>query len=379
VEVYAVTEESARAEALRVVERSVFGHDGETAGPTYRLSDHEAVRHVCRVASGLDSFVVGEHEISGQVQRALRDAQRASVDSSVLESVAALARRASRRVRSETQIGRYAASVSSVAVGIVRERLGDLSERGALVVGAGEAALLVARALRDTGVGSLTVLNRSAERAAQVAATVGGAVEGLERLSDLMVEADVVLSATGADGVVLDVDTVQAAVARRGPGRPPLVVLDLAIPGDVDADVSGLSGVQLLTLEDVRAQVHRHVSLRRDEVGAAERVVDEVVDDFVRRQDAPDVDGFIGTLRRSIEEVRAAEVGRFMERRDPDEPLRREELDHLTRSIVNKLLHEPMQRLRTSPPRGTVGRLVLGAARELVEQESKRREEASRE
>jgi glutamyl-tRNA reductase len=348
VEVYAVTEHAAGDEAARVVAREVFG-DGDAAGPVYRLRGHDAVRHVCKVAAGLDSFVVGEHEIAGQVQRALKHAVRTRVEGSVLNGVAAVARKASRRVRAETSIGRYPASVSSVAVDLVRARLGDLGARKALVIGAGEAGLLVARALRYSGVGSLTVVNRSPDRAREVAARVGGVAGGLDALPDLLVEADVVLSATGAAGVVVGVASAREAVARRGPTRTPLLLLDLALPGDVDPRVTGVEGIELLTLEDVKDRVHVHIGLRREEMGAAERLVDEVVEDFVRRQDFPDVDGLIGGLRRSIEEIRASEVSRFLERRDPMAPARREELDQLTRSIVNKLLHDPMKRLRAAP------------------------------
>lgn len=367
VEVYAVTEQSAAEEAAHVVGRAVFGSEGASR-TSYRLRGHEAVRHVCRVASGLDSFVVGEHEIAGQVQRAFKDVVRERVDATVLDGVAAVARRASSRVRAETGVGRYSASVGSVAVAIVRERLGeDLSRSEALVVGAGKAGLLVARALRYSGVGRLSVVNRSEDRARRVAAEVGGRTAGLDRLPELLASADVVLSATGSDETVVDPTTAREALARRGPGRGPLLLLDLALPGDVDPAVGRLDGVELLTLEDVKERVHRHIDLRRDELGAAEAVVDEVLEEFVRQQEATDVDGLIGALRRSIEDVRATEVGRFLERRHPDVPPSREELDQLTRSIVNKILDDPMRRLRAAPPPGSAGRLLLGLARELVQ------------
>jgi glutamyl-tRNA reductase len=134
----------------------------------------------------------------------------------------------------------------------------------------------------------------------------------------------------------------------------------------VAPEVGRLAGVDLLTLEDVKDKVHHHLSLRRDEMGAAERVVDEVVDEFVRQQDTPDVDALIGDLRRSIEEVRATEVSRWLASRASDAPPSREELDHLTRSIVNKLLHDPMKRLRAAPLRSGRSRQLLRAARELV-------------
>jgi glutamyl-tRNA reductase len=368
VEVYAVAEDSAADEAARLLGREVFGSEpvsGAEALP-YRYRGPDAVRHVCRVAAGLESFVVGEHEIAGQVSRAFKNVVRVRDDANVLEGVAAVARRASRRVRSETDIGRYPASVSSVAVDLVRERLGDLSTSRALVVGAGKAGLLVARALRSSGVASLAVVNRSLDRAREVASEVGGEAAGLVRLPELLAGADVVVTATGAEGLVIDVRMADAAVRARSSMRTPLLIVDLALPGDVAPEVGGLGGLELLTLEDVKGRVHRHLSLRRDELGAAERVVDEVVDDFLRQQDAPDVDALIGEVRRSIEAVRSAEVGRWLEARGSDAPPSREELDQLTRSIVNKLLHDPMRRLRSAPPLSGRSRILLRAARELV-------------
>jgi glutamyl-tRNA reductase len=366
VEVYAVTEDSSSDEAVRMVGREVFGVEDDSGDTAYRLHGPDAVRHLCRVAAGLDSFVVWEHEIAGQIKRAFKDVVRTRDDANVLEGVAAVARRASRRVRTETAIGRYPASVSSVAVDIVAERLGDLRDSRTLVVGAGKAGLLVARALRSSGVASLTVVNRSWERARRVAEEVGGDAAELSRLADLLVDADVVVTATGAEGIVVDVAAARQALERRPEGRPPLLILDLALPGDVAPEVGRLAGVDLLTLEDVKDKVHHHLSLRRDEMGAAERVVDEVVDEFVRQQDTPDVDALIGDLRRSIEEVRATEVSRWLASRASDAPPSREELDHLTRSIVNKLLHDPMKRLRAAPLRSGRSRQLLRAARELV-------------
>jgi glutamyl-tRNA reductase len=343
VEVYAVTEESAVAEALSILGREVFG----VSERAYRFQGTDAVRHLCRVAAGVESFVVGEHEIAGQVQRAFRDAALGRGDTGVLERAAAVARRASRRVRSETSIGRYPASVSSVAVDLIRDRLGDLTRSRAVVVGAGHAGLLVARSLKSAGVASLVVANRSPDRAREVATGVGGEPAALDRLGDLLAGADVVVTATGADGIVVDVSTTAAALESRDDGRP-LLLLDLALPGDVHPEVGRMAGVELLTLEDVKTCVHRHISLRRGELGRAERVIDEVVDDFIRQQDVTDVEALIGELRRSVEEVRAAEVERWLAAQAQETAPSREELDRLTRSIVNKLLHDPMKRLRSA-------------------------------
>ncbi len=350
VEVYAVAEDSRTEDVARIVGREVFGSETEPAseGTPYCLEGHGALRHLCRVASGLESFVVGEHEIAGQVTRAFKHVVRARDDAKVLEEATAVARRASGRVRSETGIGRYSASVSSVAVDLARERLGDLTQCRALVVGAGRAGVLVARALRSSGVASLTVVNRSLERAQDVAAELGGEAAELSQLSALIGESDIVVTATSAEEVVIDVDIAAEALRRRGSGGPRLLVLDLAIPGDVDPRVGTLPGTELLTLDSVKDRVHRHLAYRRDELHAAERVVEEVVESFIEQQRARGVDASIGELRRGVETIRSTEVGRWLDARKLDVPPSREELDRITRSVVNKLLHDPMKRLRTA-------------------------------
>jgi len=368
VEVYVAADDAVADEAAQVLGREVFGTEADPGrgDAPYQFRGVDVVRHVCRVAAGLDSMVVGEHQIAGQVTRAFQDVVYLSESGKVLESVAAAARKASRRVRSETGLGRYPASVSSVAVDLAREKLGDLSGRRVLVVGAGKAGLLVCKALKASGVASLTVVNRSPGRAREVAREVDGTVASLEELRELLTTADLVITATGADNVVLDLSAAKAALATRDIHSSPLLVLDLALPSDVDPVVGELDGIELLTLEDVKDRVERHLSLRRDEVEPAEAVVDAVVHDFVQQQAAPDVEALISELRRSIDEVRSLEVQRWLATRRSQGAPSREELDRLTRSIVNKLLHDPMIRLRSAPSRNGGGETFFRAASELL-------------
>ena len=367
VEVYAVAEDDMIDAAASAVRREVFDTETDAGGANapYEFRGVEAVRHLCRVRAGLDSMVVGEHQIAGQVARAFRDVAWVSGAGKVLEGVAAVARKAGRRVRSETDLGRYPASVSSVAVDLARKELGDLAGRSALVVGAGKAGFLVCKSLKAGGVGSLTVVNRSPGRARQVAEEVGGSVAALGELPELLTSADLVITATGADGVLVDVPAVSAAVAKRTRAAP-LLVLDLAMPRDVDPAVGELDGVELLTLEHVKARVDRHLSLRRESMGSAEAVVEEVVDEYVQQQDGPDVEALIGELRSRIEGVRSLEVERWLEARDSGGAPTREELDRLTRSIVNKALHDPMIRLRSAALGNGRGEALFRTARELL-------------
>jgi glutamyl-tRNA reductase len=283
VEVYAVAGHGAADAAVRALRGEVFAAaDGATRGHwPYELWGADAVRHLCRVAVGLDSLVIGEHQITGQVARAFRDVVLRGDRPHVLDRLRLTARKAARRVRSETDLGRYPASVSSVAVDLARGRLGDLARCSALVVGAGKAGRLVCKTLRGSGVGSLTVVSRSMGRAVDVVQDVGGRVAPLDELPRLLTVVDLVVTATGAEGVLLDVSSVRSALAGRGHRSGPVLVIDLAMPGDVDPGVGELAGVELLTLDDLGSEVDRHLTLRRRAVGPAEAVVDEVVRDFV--------------------------------------------------------------------------------------------------
>jgi glutamyl-tRNA reductase len=366
VEVYFEAEPPAERAVAAAVRSEVFGCDSSDSSPAmYEHSGVDAVRHLCRVACGLDSMVVGEHEIAGQVGRAFRDPLLARDGTGVLAAAAAAARKASRRVRADTDLGRHSASVSSVAVDLAREELNGLEGRAILVVGAGKAGRLVCQALGGAGAASLTVVNRSPERARILAEAIGASVASLEELPELLATADLVLMATSAEQPVLDMAGAAAALSARPTGSGPLLLLDLALPRDVDPAVSDLDGLWLLTLEDVKTRVDRHLSLRRDEVEPAEAVVAAVLADFVSRQDRSDVEAMITELRRDFELLRSREVDRWMNGGAAESSPSREDLDRLTRSIVDKLLHHPMARLRSSPAQNGRGETLFHTAREL--------------
>jgi glutamyl-tRNA reductase len=366
VEVYTVCAPGSEPTVTRAIKSEVFGdRSSQPKSTLYALQGVDAVRHLCRVASGLDSLVVGEHQIAGQVVRAFRDPTMSVDGTSVLGTAAAVARKAARRVRSETAVGRYPASVSSVAVDIARKELNGLAGRTILIVGAGKAGRLVCEALRGCGAASLTVVNRSPEKAHALADRIGGSVAALEELPGLLVTADLVLTATGADNAVVDLEIATRALRARALGAGPLLVLDLALPNDVDPAVGQLEGLRLLTLEQVKTRVDRHLSLRRDEIQPAESVIDEVMADFVGSQAGAEVEALITELRRDFELVRSREVDRWIRTHPPEARPSREDIDRLTRSIVNKLLHDPMTRLRSSPDADEQGEALFHTAREL--------------
>ena len=371
VELYLVPEEGGEEAVRAAVYSEVFGSASRGAAfvEPYELGGVEALRHVCRVAAGIDSMVVGEHEIAGQVARAFRDSVSLEDGADALSAVARVAKMACRRVRSETALRRRSASVSSVAMDLAREELGGLEGCDVLLVGAGKVGRLVARVLERSRASSVTVANRSEERARTLADRMGASYETLDELPRLLAHSDLVITATGAPRPVLDESTVRAALAVRN-GRAPLLIIDLAVPRDVDAAAGALEGVQVLTLDHVKARLERHISLRLQEVGPADGVVDAVLEEFVRDGSGREVEAFIEDLRREAEELRSREVDHWVGTRNGDGPPSREDLDRLTRGIVSKLLHEPMLRLRGATEANGRGTALVRTARELFDVES---------
>ena len=371
VELYLVPEEGGEEAVRAGVCSEVFGSGSLGAAflEPYEIGGVEAVRHVCRVAAGLDSMVIGEHEIAGQVARAFRDSVSLGTGADALSAVAKVAKMACRRVRSETALGRRSASVSSVAMDLAREELGGLEGRDVILVGAGKVGKLVARVLERSGARSVTVANRSEGSARTLADRMGGSYETLDQLPRLLAHSDLVITATNAPCPVIDDSTVRPALAARN-GRGPLLIIDLAVPRDVDAAVGALEGIRVLTLDHVKARLERHISLRLQEVGPAEKVVDEVLDHFVQDGSGREVEALIEELHRGAEELRSREVDHWVSARNGNGPPSREDLDRLTRGIVSKLLHEPMLRLRGAAEVSGRGEALVRTARELFDLET---------
>jgi len=279
VEVYAVPETGRDEEALLEIRRRLFPSLDRTHHAVYELRGTEAVRHLCRVAAGLDSMVVGEPEIAGQVARQFKDSVGTGLGGETLASVAALARKANRRVRSETDLGHHAVSIASVTMDLIKKQIGSLEGREGIVVGAGRVGKLVSTLLGRAGLASLTVVNRSLERRRLLADSLGCNEAPLDDLPKLLREAHIVISATDSPGVILDEGTVAAAVVHRN-GNGPLCILDLALPSDVDPKVAELETVSLLGLADVQDRLKQNVALRMQQVGPAEALVEEVVQGY---------------------------------------------------------------------------------------------------
>jgi glutamyl-tRNA reductase len=324
---------------------------------------HEAavLQHLFSVACGLDSVVVGEAQVLGQLRDSVGEAQQEGTLGRTLGEVLTTALRVGKRARTDTAIDRAGASVVSVGLQLATEALGTLEGRSVLVVGAGSTGALAGASLRRAGVGPITVANRTAERAARLAENLGGRAVGLHDLVDEIAAADLLVSSTAATGLVLGLDDVAAAVERRG-GRP-LVVLDLALPRDIDPAVRTLPGVTLVDLETLSAA--RATAAVEADVAAVRGIVAEEVTAFIEAQRATQVAPTVVALRTQAAGIVADELGRLLGRVDLDDRSRLE-VENTVRRVADKLLHAPTVRVKELARRSG-GDSYAAALRELFD------------
>ena len=306
--------------------------------------DDLAVDHLFAVAAGLDSAVLGEHEILGQVRSAWELAMGEGAAASQLNMLFRHALEVGKRARTETAIARNIASVSTAAVAMAADRLGDLAGRRILVLGAGEMAEGMIKALTAAQVAEVLVANRTWDRAAELAERVGGRALRLAELDAGLREVDLLLTSTGASSLIVEHGDLEAAVVARA-GRP-LLIVDVAVPRDVDPTAGELDGVTLLDMDDLRAFAESGVAERRREVAAVREIIDDEVGRFTAVSSAREVAPLIGALHALGDQVRAGELERFTGRLGELDDRQRELLDALTKGIVAKLLHEPTVRLK---------------------------------
>lgn len=308
----------------------------------YSEHDDAAVTHLFEVASGIGSAVLGETEIVGQVRAAWEVAQAEGGARSILNLLFRHALETGKRARTETAISRSTASVSHAAVEMATERLGSLAGRRVLVLGAGDTGAGVAASLVGAGATHIAVTNRTHERAEQLAARVGGSVVPFEQRCSALAATDVLVTCSRA-GAVVTADEVRAA--RSGVGGA-LLIVDLAVPRNVEAAVGGLADVTLLDLDDLREWAARGIALRSHEVDHVRSIVAEEVErfglDVVARQAAP----LVAALHERAEHIRQSELDRFGGRLGSLDAAQRAAVEALTKGIVAKLLHEPSVRLK---------------------------------
>ncbi len=304
--------------------------------------DEAAVTHLFEVAAGLDSAVVGESEILGQLRQAWEIAQREGGARTTLNLLFRHAVEVGKRARTETAIARGTASVSHAAVEMAVEHHGSISGRSVALVGAGSMGEGIAVALRGAGVGDVVVVNRSPERGQALADRIEGRALGIDRLREALETSDVVLTSTGAEEPVITAEVVR----RLDRGGRPLLFVDIAVPRDVAPEVSELPGVTVLDLEDLSTWADRGRSERLAEVHRVTDIVREEVERFGLQSAALQAAPLVSSLRDRAEALRAAELARHTTRLNQLDDEQREMIDKITRGIVAKLLHEPSVRLR---------------------------------
>jgi len=346
-EVYCASVDPADAsdEVLRFIS-DYHGLTPEAVSPyVYRHGGPEAVRHLFRVAAGLDSMIVGESQILGQVREALVAASDAE---SVRVSLAGLfhsAIRTGRKVRAETDIGRNALSISYAGVQFAERVVGRLAGRSVLLIGAGDAGRLVARALQTVGVGQLVIANRTKSRAEEVAHDLAGKAIGFPELETALGESDIVLAATDAPEYVVTESLVRPAVDSRRHDRP-LFLFDLAVPRDIDPSVSSIDGVHLYNIDDLSSIAEQNLEQRKRAAAAAERIIEGELDRFTAWWDSLDAAPIVRSMWQQAEEIRRRELDRALDRMKDLPPEQVEIVEALTRSIVKKLLHDPTSFLK---------------------------------
>lgn len=326
--------------------------------------DSAAAAHLLAVTAGLDSAVLGESEIQGQVKVAWERAREQGTAGPALNLLLRHALEAGKRARTETGIARNIASVSQAAVAMTGQRLGGVAGRTVVVLGAGEMGEGMAVALAGAGAGDVLVANRTQARATELAARVGGRAVPLVELPERLADVDVLLTSTGSRAPMIeraDLEPVMAGRADR-----PLLIVDIAVPRDVDPAVAEVPGVTLLDMDDLRGFAAAGVAERRREVAAVEAILDDELERYLGATSAREVAPMIVALRDRAEAVRSAELDRLRGRYDDLDERQLGMVDAVTRGLVAKLLHQPTVVLKDAAgsPRGD--RLVA-ALRELFE------------
>lgn len=310
----------------------------------YTLEGEDAARHLFRVASGLESMILGEYEVLGQVRQALEEAEANRLVSSHLAGLFRQAIGVGRRVREETDISKNAASVSSAAVSLAKKVFGDLASCEVLLIGAGEAGTLVAQALVKIGACKLTVINRSYDKAAALAGEVGGSAIAFHQLREALGRTDILISCSGAPHCIIEPEVIRQST-RAGSSQP-MVLIDIAVPRDIDPAVKDIEGITLYDIDDLNSVVNSNRNKREMEADKAAAIIESEVNAFTEWQNSRDKAPTIKALVGKAEEIRVAQLTRTIEEIPNLSAEDQQRLDAMTRAIVKKILHSPISTLK---------------------------------
>jgi glutamyl-tRNA reductase len=329
----------------------------------YRFEDVEAARHLFDVAAGLDSLVIGEPQILGQITRALELARGQNAAGPTLNRLFQAAIHAGKRARTETAISRNPASVSSLAASVAEKTLGYIKQASVVVLGAGEMAELTVEALRKRGVEKIRVVNRTQERAHALADRWGAEAATFESLSESLCQADILISSTGAPHLVLSAQMV-ADVMRTRPERS-LVLIDIAVPRDIDPDAANIPHVRLFDIDGLNAQLEDSRARRMEEVPHVRQILEQELTEFEDYLKSLEMLPIIADIRQQAEAIRLTELEKTLRRMPDLTDAQRERIEALTHSLVKKILDRPTRRLRAesscphAPAFATVARTLF--------------------
>jgi len=364
IEIYAVSS-SLDPDNLQLFLSEARGVPADEFSPhLYHYRDQDAIRHLLRVASGLDSLVLGEPQILGQVTNALEQARGAGSSGPLLSRLFQRAIHAGKRARAETHIARNPASVSSLAASLVEKSVHNLPQAQIVIMGAGEMAELAVEALRKRGASKVLVLNRTLERVETLAKRWQAEASTFERMDEALYAADVLVSSTGAPHTIIHPDMVERIMKAR-PSRP-LVMIDIAVPRDIDPACGNLPGVTVHDMDSLHIKLEHSLAEREAEVPCVESILNEEANKFLEFFKSLDMLPLIADLRQQAETIRQAELNKTLRRLPDLSDAERVRIEALTQALVKKLLDAPTNRLRaqankpTAPEYADVARTLFG-------------------
>ena len=325
-----------------------------------RMAHCDAMMHLFAVIAGIDSQIIGDQQIFAQVKDAFRISTESEMSGGFLTKLAHASFRVAKRVISETTLTSGAATISYAAVEFARKIYDDLKSRHVLIIGAGETSELAAKHFVERNVGTLTIVNRNVERARDMLArlepngTQNHSAAGLESLSELLTKADILVSATSATEYIITLPLAQDAIERRTSSSP-LVLIDIAVPRDIDPAIANLPNVFLKDIDDLRSIVDRNIERRKQEIPKAEQVISEELKNFLATLSRLEVGPTIKELRDKFEAIRKEELERHREKLD-DRSFAL--MDEMTRRMMNRLLHSPMVSLKEPTATGSTDDLL---------------------
>lgn len=322
-----------KKEAYQIVDYSHF----------YIMRSYDAVRHLLEVASGIDSMLIGDVQILGQVKDAYEVAVKCGVVGTLLHQVFHTAFRAGKRAKSETSISEGAVSISYAAVELAEKIFADLSKKKGMLIGAGETAELTAKHLSSHGMSELYIANRTIERAQKLAEQFNGKVITLEEITDKLSEVDIVVSSVAVSDYILTFSQVKNAMSKRG--NRPILIIDIGVPRNVEPSVKEIENVFLEDIDSLESIAKANYERRLSEIPKVQRIIDEELKNFIKWYESYQVAPTIKLLRERFEEIRQLEIEKYRNKFSPEDF---QKVDALTRSLVNKLLHTPTVSIRES-------------------------------